>query len=321
MLLTFEEVSDLIESGVTLHIAGTERLLRDLPRGNWIGGTTEYFMTVGGGEITNDSLFVNCFPDADFKIANYGADTIANVAADAYDNGFSIVVIPFESRLHKVYAHNAAGYEGMFIKNIVGWISGANLDARDQTPLVVNGQTGEVSVSDAVVLHLSVPENQTVNIGIINIFEQDESTPVIEFGEEGFTVDKCLVNGEETVLADYIARNNIDTRLPLVGDYSGAGVNISFRSVGNGTVSFYAPVFKGIKYRIAKPVSDYAEKFNERLTFFKDAEALFTCNCIMNFIHGELEGAKVCTFFGPVSFGQIAYQLVNQALVYVTVLD
>jgi hypothetical protein len=44
---------------------------------------------------------------------------------------------------------------------------------------------------------------------------------------------------------------------------------------------------------------------------------MFSCNCILNFLYGELEGKSIGTFTGPVTFGEIAYQLVNQTLVYV----
>jgi hypothetical protein len=155
---------------------------------------------------------------------------------------------------------------------------------------------------------------------VINIFSQDEESPVIEFQKEGFSAVKCLINGKEAVFADYIAENNIDTKLPLVGDYSGNGVNISFRAIENGVVNFYAPVFTGIKYRIAKSISDYAAEFNNHLTDFRDANSTFSCNCILNFLYGGLEGKNIEHFRGPITFGEIAYQLVNQTLVYISVL-
>ena len=291
-----------------------------MPKGNWIGGSTEYFMTDSGGKVSGDSLFVNTFSNAEYKISAYNKDTIANITADAYDNGYSIIIVPFESEVHKLYAQNAASFDGMFIKNIVGWISGLNLGIPGQTPIAVNGLTGEASSSEAVALHLAVPEGKIVNIGIINIFQQDGGTPTIEFDTEGFSVEKCRVDGKEVVFADYIAENGIDTKLPLVGEYSGAGVNISFRAIENGVVNFYAPVFKGIQYKIAKPINNYAEEFSSQLSSFKNTEAMFSCNCILNFLYGELEGKTIETFFGPITFGEIAYQLVNQTLVYVAIM-
>ena len=168
-------------------------------------------------------------------------------------------------------------------------------------------------------MHVKVPDGKTISVNIINIFEQDENSPVITFAEEGFSVKKCLVDGKETVFADYIAENGIDTKLPLIGNYSGSGVNISFRSIEDGVVNFYAPVFDGIEYRLAKSVPDYAEAFHNHLKGISDASAVFSCNCILNFLYGELEGKSIEAFTGPITFGEIAYQLLNQTLVYLTV--
>jgi len=320
MLMTFDEASKKIIGGELLHIAGTEELIRKLPKGNWVGGSTEYFMAKEGGVVSGEKLFVTSFPYADFSIKSYGADDISNVALDAFDNGFSIAIVPFDSAVHKTYAEKAPGFEDMFIKNVAGWIAGLNLGKAGQTPIAVNGQTGEAFADKAAVLHIGVPEDKAVTIGVINIFSQDEESPVIEFTEDGFSAVKCLINGEERVFADYIAENGIDTKLPLVGDYSGNGVNVSFKSIQDGVVNLYAPVFTGIKYRIAKSVSNYAEELNNHLADFRDAHSVFSCICILNFLYGELEGKNIELFRGPVTFGEIAYQLVNQTLVYVSVL-
>ena len=324
MLRTFEETKKLIEDGKLLHIAGTEALLKKLPKGKWIGGSTEYFMTKDGGKVSGDDLFVTEFSYPDFKIKSYDAKDISQITNDAYENGFSLLIIPFDSAVHKEYAQNAAGYKNMFLRNIAGWISGLNLGKEGQTPIAVNGNTAEAFGDKAVALHLQVPQDKIVSVNIINIFEQDTASPVIEFSEEGFSVKKCLVDGKELVFADYIKEKAIDTKLPIVGDYSGNGVNISFKSIDadSKVVNFYAPVFKGIKYRIAKTVSNYESLFNKFIGEHKDAAkvAVFSCNCILNFLYGELENKKIEAFNGPITFGEIAYQLVNQTLVYVSVI-
>ena len=68
MLLTFDEVSKKIKEGSVLHIAGTETLLRKLPKGNWLGGSTEYFMADDGGKVSGELLFVTEFPFNNFSI-------------------------------------------------------------------------------------------------------------------------------------------------------------------------------------------------------------------------------------------------------------
>ncbi len=321
MLMTFfDAVEAISEAKLPLHIAGTENMLRSLPKGMWVGGSTEYFMTPEGGKVCADQLFVTEYP-YNFSVKAYGAGDIENVAADAFDNGFTILIIPFDSAVHKEYAQNAANYRDMFMKNITGWISGVNLDIPGQTPIAVNGLSGMVYKDKAVALHLEIPEEKTVSMSIINIFTQDASSPLIEFEEDGFSAVNCLVDGKRTVLADYIKQNDIDPRFPLVGDYSGNGVNVSFKTIMDGGVSFYAPVFRGIKYRVAKPVEDYAKEFNARIAKLGSTKAAFSCNCILNFLYGGLEGKKLEAFAGPVTFGEIAYQLVNQTLVYVSVDD
>ena len=319
MLLSFDETAKMIASGKFLHIAGTENLLKKLPKGNWIGGSTEYFMSKEGGKVTNDKLFVDNFPYEKFSIRTYDKNSIVRVAADAFDNGFSIVILPFDSIVHKTYAGKAPEFEGMFMKNLIGWVSGVNLNVAGQTPIAVNGLTGEVLTDKAVVLHVEVPKDKMVSIGIVNIFTQDENSPVFEFTVEGFSAKKCLVNGKETDLADFIAQNKIDTKLPLIGDYSGQGVNISIKSIEDGVVNFYAPVFSGIKYKMAKVIKDYVKEFNSQLKTLKNVDAAFSCNCILNFLYGELENKDIDSFFGPITFGEVAYQLVNQTLVYVTI--
>ena len=319
--LTFNEASDLINSGKLLHIAATEALLRKLPKGNWIGGSTEYFMTEDGGIVSGELLFVTELPCEDFSIQSYDASTIANVANDAFDNGLSIVVVPADSKVHIEYAENAMNYENLFMRNIVGWIAGMNLSIPDQSPIVVNGMAPAVYTDKAVALHLKVSEGTSVKVNIINIFTPDENSPVIEFVQEGFSATHCLIDGKETVLADYIVQNDIDTKLPLIGDYSGNGINISFKSVENGVVTFYAPVFSNIKYRTAKQIPDYVAAFHDRIANIADENTIFSCNCILNFLFGELEGKKIEKFTGPVTFGEILYQLLNQTLVYVTLSD
>ena len=320
MLLTFEEAGKLISEGKYLQIAGTEDLLKKLPKGNWIGGSTEYFMSRKGGRVSNELLYINELKYSDIEIKTYGVCNIGEVTTDAFENGFTVLILPFDSEIHKYYADKAAEFDGMFIKNIAGWVSGLNLGVPGQTPITVNGQCGEVYTDKAVAMHVCVPDDKIVNISIVNIFSPDENSPVIRFAEEGFAAAKCFVDNNEVVFSEYLEQNGIDIKLPLIGNYAGAGVNVSFKSVDDdGVVHFYAPVFSNIEYRFAKPIQNYEEEFRNKLQELKNTEAVFSCNCILNFLYGELENKNVDAFFGPITFGEIAYQLVNQTLVYVTV--
>jgi hypothetical protein len=72
---------------------------------------------------------------------------------------------------------------------------------------------------------------------------------------------------------------------------------------------------------MARRVEDYAAAFQSHIDKISGADAAFSCNCVLNFLYGGLEGKKTEGFTGPITFGEIAYQLVNQTLVYVTVTD
>ncbi|MDR1581500.1 MAG: hypothetical protein LBS35_14180 [Synergistaceae bacterium] len=321
MLKTFEQTAALIAEHKLLHISGAEALLRKLPSGNWIGGSTEYFLDESGGQVRNDALDVLELGFSEYRFATYNAHTLPNITHDAYYNGFSVIILPFDSEVHRQYAQNAFDYEDIFSKNIVGWIAGINLKATGQTPVAVNGVSGEVLTDKAAVLHVSLPEGKIAQLSIVNIFSADAKSPVITFAEDGFKVKNCFVDGKETIFADYIARNNLNTKLPLVGDYSGAGINISVKSVDGDTVHLYAPVFKGIEYRFADAIPDYVEAFYGEINEIANRDSVFACNCILNFLYGDLEGKNIGGFYGPITFGEVAWQLLNQTLVYLQVID
>jgi hypothetical protein len=320
MLKTFEQTAALIAEKKLLHISGTEALLRRLPAGNWIGGSTEYFLDESGGQVRNDVLDVLELNFSEYKFASYDVQSLPNITKDAYDNGFSVIILPFDSKVHKQYAQNAADYEDIFLKNIVGWISGINLETTNQTPVTANGALGEILTDKAAVLHVSLPEGKIAQLNIVNIFSPDMKSPVITFAEDGFKAKSCFVEGKEMDFADYIVRNNLDTKLPLVGDYSGAGINISVKSVEGGIVNFYAPVFKGIEYRFAENIPDYVKAFQGKIDEISNRGSEFACNCILNFLYGGLEGKNIGDFYGPITFGEVAWQLLNQTLVYLQIL-
>jgi hypothetical protein len=128
------------------------------------------------------------------------------------------------------------------------------------------------------------------------------------------------VNGQEVNFAEYIAKKGIDTRMPLVADYNGSYINTSVKAVENGTVSFYAPVFKNIEYRFATGVADYAGEFKKRINETGARNPVFSFNCILNYLYGNLNGQTIPPYTGPVTFGEVAYQLLNQTLVYCEIL-
>ena len=322
MLKSIQEATEDIMAGKTLAIAGDEKALLLLPKGTWIGGTIPYFMDEMGGTVSRDRVFVQDLTAlTEAATARfYSAEDLHRIPMDAPEHGFSILIIPATSPAHLTYAQKAPDFEGFFMHPVLGWISGVHLeDLGKVIPKVFNGLTGLASDQEAVVLHCTIPADRTANIGIVNLFKQGDGD-LLTFEEEGFSVRDCLVNGDRRNFAEYLKQKSINTQLPLVANYSGAMVNVSFQSVreADGMVDLYAPVFSDVEYRIAAPIQNYIQEFGQALP--KNLNIEFSCNCILNYLYSELEGKKTEGVFGPVTFGEIAYQLLNQTLVYLEIL-
>lgn len=316
-LMSVAEAARRIEQGGFFSIAGDEALLRQLPRGNWIGGTICYFMAQQGGQHSRDQVFV-CEAevlDARPQVRFYDLGSIGQVCVDAPDNGYSIIILPAFSAIHAHYAQHAPEFDDMFVKPLVGWVSGTEPGARDAgLPAVINGQTGELDHDRAIVMHVPLPEDCYAAVEIINLQRPGEGDR-FRFDETGFSAGECWVNGTRVRLVEYLERAGTDLSLPLVADYAGAMINVSFKGIDqtHGRVDFFAPVFAGVDYRLAAP---------QRLgaATLQDGRAVaFSCNCILNYINDKLEGRRTGRFTGPMTFGEIAWQLLNQTLVYLTI--
>lgn len=319
-LMSVAGAAELIERGMALTIAGEASLLGQLPRGLWIGGTTPYFMTADGGQCRRDAVFVQCLDTEDVSVASYSKDTLANVLEDAPENGYSIIILPAGSPVLEVYAHHAPDFPDMFIKPIVGWVSGVHLDELGQSSAaVIDGRSGELHTDKAVVLHARLPEGSSAVVHTVNLFEPGFG-PELTFGVTSDSLSECSVDGVVGNLADVITAHESDHRLPLVADYCGTMVNVSIQSVdeAQGRVKLYAPVFEGVRYHFARPVADYSAKFIAAMPHYP-GNLVFGCNCILNYLHSGLEGRKTAQLTGPITFGEVAYQLLNQTAVFLTV--
>lgn len=326
-LVTVQEAGDLIAAGNTILVAGDEQLLAQLPKGKWIGGTIPYFISAAkGGLVTQEHLFITDISDiaASASIKIYDADTLGTVYLDGGESGFSFIIIPASSQAHVSFALNGPNYKDFGSQPLVGWISGVHLnDLGNVKPKVVNGETGETFENEAIVMHITLVEGKTADVGIINIFEQGDGDS-LTFNQDAFSSKDVMVNGVKENFVDYIEKNALDTKLPLVADYYGALINTSFQGVtAEEGVSFYAPVFSGVRYKHAKAIDDYAAAFQKQLVEndVTGKRISFSCNCILNYLYSNLEGKKTDPFVGPITFGEIAYQLLNQTLVYIDISD
>lgn len=322
-LVSVYDAIDLIRSGAALSVAGPEALLDCLPMGNWIGGTTSYFCADLGGVKSADRVFVTPLPEyEDVRFICYDASSLKDIMRDAPDNGCSFAIIPSGSTTLQRFAEESRFWPEIFLKPVVGWVAGIDLAVLGQVvPKVYNGHDGSKHADKVVVAHVSLPSDRIALIETVNIFER-EWRDVIRFPGKGFEATDCTINGKSVRLADYFAsHHNADGKLPLMGDFAGASVNVSVQKIDvqSGKVAFYAPVFPDVDYYLAKPIDNYAARFAEELGKRAEKEVIFSCNCILNYLYGGLEGKRTGALQGPVTFGEIAYLLHNQTLVLLTI--
>ncbi|MBE3637819.1 DUF6976 family protein [Mangrovicoccus algicola] len=317
-MMTIAEAAAEIEAGKVLLLAGSESALRHLPPGSWIGGTSVYFLTAQGGRCDEENVFVTEFAAArDFRIRHYDPDRLASLCEERFEHGVSTILIPAFSRAHEAFAIEGAGYPGLFSQPLMGWITGTHLDEIGRTtPKIVDGRSGAVHDEGAMLLHVALPLGRRAELDIINLFEPDLSADRIVFEETGFSAATAHVNGEAVDFAEYLSGIGHDLKLPLVADYAGAMINVSLRGISpeRGLVQFYAPVIAGVEYRVAKSIGDYASVLGAQIGSAGGEQ--LSCNCILNYLYGELEGKRTGNFTGPATFGEIAYILLNQTLVH-----
>jgi len=323
VLYSINEVENKIKEGKTLLLAGDEGLLKQLSPGKWIAGTIPYFMGENGGVSTKEKICVTELPPYVIKtaVAVYNQDSISNIYKDASQNGFSFIIIPASSPIHLSFALNAPHYQGFATRPLIGWISGTQVSEIGKTiPKVFSGEKQKALENEAVVMHVTLPDNRYAEINILNIFEPGTGD-TITFPEDSFSVQEALINGTKRNFAEYVAEKKLDIRLPLVANYSGAMINTSFQRSDTATrkVHFYAPVFKGVEYKHAKPIANYVAQFTSQMPQSAKDKILFSCNCILNYLFSELEGKQTGGITGPITFGEIAYQLLNQTMAYLTI--
>jgi hypothetical protein len=324
ILVTVEAAAALIAQGAPLSIAGPEALLDKLPAGEWIGGTTPYFITQEGGKKSDGHVFVTQLSENSFaNIVFYETSHLKKIVSDAPENGFSFVIIPSGSPACRHFSEEGRFWDGLFLKPFVGWVAGIDLATLGtQSPKIYNGRTRQKFTDGVIAIHVTLPIGQIAVVDTINIFEREPSI-VIRFSQNGTAATVCTVNGVQMRVADCLIKyGNADGKLPLIGDFAGASINVSIQTIDPylGRVTFYAPVFQDVEYFLAKPVGDYAERFSQEIALMAGATPLFSCNCILNYLYGRLDKSRSPMSEGPVTFGEIAYVLHNQTMVTLTIL-
>jgi hypothetical protein len=328
MLYPVSQVKAMIAGGKPLLLAASEWFLAQLPRGNWIGGTIPYFMDLGGGVCTEALACVDEVPDCaeSVTIRQYSAQAaVPSIWDDQPANGYSFLLLPGGSPAHRLYAqaaleHYASAGARQSVP-VIGWVTGVHVSRLGlDRPRVFNGLTGESTAEDALVAHVALPPALRADLETVNVFQPGDGDSIV-FPNSGFSAAHCLVNGQPASFPAYLRQAQPDPHVPLTTVRAdGRVVNVSIQGFDEITraIHFYAPVFAGTEYRFAQPVPDYAAAFDSAIQRFSQAAA-FSCNCILNYLYGELEGKRASTITGPVTFGEIAGQLLNQTMVQLLV--
>ncbi len=322
-LYPIEEVKNMIQEGRKLILTGDETALNKLPEGQWIGGTIPYFMDENEGKFTKEMVFVDDFTDlgTNFKVSTYTTSNIHTVAEDGFENGIIMLIIPAGTECHTEYSLKSLNYNDIFKNPVVGFISGFDLDLIESAKAGVYAGNGSKNETGAVALHIELPADKVARVEIVNIFDQKVDSDTITFVENGFTQKDCIVNGEKMNLVEYFDKVNFSSQQPLTNDKGGAIINTCIQEVNKeaGTVSFYGPIFTDTEYKISLPVDNYEAEFEKQQP--KDAGNIrYACNCILNYLYGELQGKKT-PVTATATFGEIAYQLLNQTMVYLVIDD
>ena len=317
-LRSVEEVSKMILNGEKLLLAGDAKLLSQLPKGNWIGGSTPYFILYPGQMIEfSDKLSVTSLPNfvETVEIREYDEQNIRNIYSDAPQNSFTVLIIPFGSPVFPEFAINASTYNDFARYPLCGWIAGQPLSViHTEKSYVGSGASDDLYSNRAVAMHISLPGNKYAEIQMFNPYEQGDGD-VITFDCSGQFVKDAFINGKKRNFAQYIQEMKIDTgKSPLVANYSGAMMNINCIVVDDGVLSS-APVFKHVEYRFGKINDNLPEPE------LNSEKIAFSATCATNFMQDGFCQKYIKKMNGPVVFGEIVYQLVNQTTVFVVIDD
>jgi hypothetical protein len=317
MLCNLNEASAIMAAGRHCIVSGSANLISKLPRGNWIGGTTPYLMSGSGNGVSGDRLLVTEMPEEwEFMcVQRYGVGGVSYISGDCAPGGFSIVIVPFGTDVEQVFSKDAINRVGLSDRVIAGWVSGVAGNHSGEHPQVFYGPTGHGIEDEIVALHMKLPEHLKPVVDVINIFEEGDGDG-IGFISNGFSANYAIVGGKTVTFSKYLAENRVNLSLPLVATINGVKYNSTLcgYDAGSGGVRFYAPVFRNIIYKVAKPIEGQMMRIREALPH-DSGDVVFGCVCIGNYMDGALADYKGSGFEGPVSYGEIAGFLTNQCIV------
>jgi len=318
-LFTPDEVSSMILAGNKLLLAGDAKLLSQLPAGDWIGGSTPFFILYPDHRTMSfDKIFVNQLPDfvTEIEIKEYDVSDIQNIFSDGPQNGFTVLIMPFASPVSVEYSLNVTNYKDFAAHPVCGWIAGQPLEILlTEKSYTASGVGPSISHEKAIAMHVTLPESKYAEVHIFHPFKQGDGDS-IQFESDKMVITDAIINGKKRNFAEYLRETGCnDVMKPLVANYSGAIINNSFLAIGETEVPMAAPVFKNLEYRLAV--------IDDNITgpSLLGEKIVFSVTCFYNYIQHDICAKYLKKMNGPTGFGEIAYQHICQTTVYVTVDD
>ena len=311
------EVEQLVKQGHSLVIAGEEEYLRLLSPGNWIGAVANRYLGTGADEIEPGMLFAFDLSEhlLTSRVCVYQSFNLDGLQRDCYGHGFSVVLMPAFSEVHRFYGIYSATLGYRYLNPVIGWVAGANLGTADMLePLVIDGLTGRIYPDRAVVLHCLLKSDIDAKMQVINIFEPGDGDSMV-FPEASFIARSCYVNGKLANLVDYWHEVDPNPQLPLVASIGGALVNVMpLQPVGHNSITMCSALIPGVEYRFAKPPEQMAAQLHRRVNELAENTILLTCcELLRPYLNSStLQRTDLQAIYAP---GETAYSLQNFTMV------
>jgi len=233
-LFTPDEVSAMILAGDKLLLAGDADLLSQLPAGNWIGGSTPYFILYPENRTTSlDKIFVNQLPDfiTQLEIREYDETNIQNIFNDGPQNGFTMLIMPYATPVAMEYAINATNYTNFAAHPVCGWLSGRLKEIiTTEKSCTASGIAPGILSEKGVAMHISLPESKYAEIHIFNPYKQGDGDSIV-FEESALRIKDAIINGDSNIIATII-RNLLTNAIKFTA--SGGQVALTVEPSENG---------------------------------------------------------------------------------------
>ena len=244
------------------------------------------------------------------------------------------MILPFGKGMDLEYASNCINYPNFGNRVVCGWravLTNYSEFERNDESLVFLGTSGERFTDKGVAMHVKLPEGKYAELHVFNPYKP-ENDDIIVFEEDGQQSQTALINGVKQNLRQYLIENGVNSMVgntvvsqkSLSGDYGGMSINIVILPDMeediriDDVMQLGASVVKDIPFRLSSLNMENNESLKKKMN---DDPIVFSFACINNSPYPELFAKYVTQTNGPLVFGEIAYFMMNNGIVYVTMGD